>query len=136
MGRSRHDGEAFCLNRCQEAFKGHILAARWWHKYHRSPLDRKDDSKEEELSLTVKVAMKELVRYTLESMPGLDLYMEPGELLATGFEMGMSFQKALAAGELEGEDETSVEVPFGPSRERKKFDLESLFSPQCPDDAM
>lgn len=133
---SQRDDEGFCLNKCQEVFKGHILAARWWHKYHRGPLERNKDS-DRELSLPVKVAMKELVRYTLESLPTLERYMEPERLLTIGFEMGLSFQKALAAGELECENDTEVEVPFAlPRGERKKFDLESLFSPQRPDDAM
>jgi hypothetical protein len=135
MVKRNNNEEELCLSLCRDVFKGHVLAARWWHKYHRGPFDRKIIP-EDEMEVPIRTAMEELVRYTIESLPGVERFMEPEEVLTMGFKMGMSFQQALAAGELECEGDTEVEVPFPPSREsKKKFDLESLFSPHCPDNA-
>jgi len=108
-----------------EVFKGQELAARWWRAYHRRPFSR--DEHEDEIPRHIQIAIDELVRYTCESMPGIERHLKPEHALEMGFIMGFTLHRALTNGEFDQEEDLPAperEGPFG-----------TLFSPKRPRDA-
>ncbi len=90
-----------CVTYGEEIFAGLEMAARWWATFNLGPLNREAT---EDLPVPVRVALDELIRYTLESLPGMNRYLRVEDALRLGFKMGFSFQRALTAGELQGND--------------------------------
>ena len=109
----------------EDTFAGLEMAARWWATFNPSPLDWEAT---EDLPVPVQVALDELIRYTLESLPGINRH------LRLGFKMGFSFQRALAAGELQGSDPLPVPGEEA-SNSSTVLAMRSIASPRTPEGA-
>lgn len=89
-------------------FRGQELAARWWRLFGGRLFVQKLDN----LPRPVAIAANELTGYMLDSMPGIERWLKPDDALRLGFEMGFTFQQALAEGRLEHDDLDDVQRPI------------------------
>lgn len=106
----------------EDDFRGQEMAARWWQKYRSRPFA--SDGETGELSPEVKAAVKELVNYTISSLPGIERFMKTEDAIRAGFKMGYTFYKSQQDGDFDAGDE--IEQPDTPAM------LDGLFSPEKP----